>query len=178
MQQLKESNNDWMRPPEEQRWRTGSWQQRLQRAAAAGCGGAAAADGRSACHGSGYGGSHKQSSATSGPSKPTTTASSLRYASLHLQGESPTAILFSCCGVIAMQELGRMVFTKKKNLLKGWMWAVRGHELVPGIQKGARAMELREDGEPCVPPGVMLLILFPVRSGHPMGFLSHFLHLG
>ena len=32
------------------------------------------------------------------------------------------------------------------------MWAVRGHELVPGIQKGARAMELREDGEPCVPP--------------------------
>ena len=32
------------------------------------------------------------------------------------------------------------------------MGAVRGHELVPGIQKGARAMELREDGEPCVPP--------------------------
>lgn len=32
------------------------------------------------------------------------------------------------------------------------MWAVRGHELVPGIQKGARAMELQEDGEPCVPP--------------------------
>lgn len=45
-----------------------------------------------------------------------------------------------------------MVFTKKKNLVKDWMWAVRGHELVPGIQKGGLAMELREDGEPCAPP--------------------------
>ncbi|XP_048544077.1 uncharacterized protein LOC125523073 [Triticum urartu] len=166
MQLLEVRSNAWMRLLEEQRWWTGSWQQRLQRAAAAVCGGAAAADGRSACHRSGYGGSHEQGSTTFGPSKPTTTAS------------LPASTSFSCCGVIAIQELGRMVFTEKKNLLKGWMCVVRGHELVPGIQKGAHAMELREHGEPCVPPGAMLLILFPVRIGRPMGFLSHFLDLG
>ena len=29
---------------------------------------------------------------------------------------------------------------------------VRGHELVPGAREGARGVELREDGEPRVPP--------------------------
>ena len=37
-------------------------------------------------------------------------------------------------------------------LCRGRMGVVRGHELVPGILEGACAMELREDGEPCVPP--------------------------
>ncbi|XP_044318684.1 uncharacterized protein [Triticum aestivum] len=77
-------------------------------------------------------GEQSEAGATARPSKHTATASSPRYASLHLQGKK--------------KELACMVFTKKKNLLKDWMWAVRGHELVPGIQKGGRAMELREDG--------------------------------
>ena len=36
-------------------------------------------------------------------------------------------------------------------LCRGRMGVVRGHELVPWIREGACAMELWEDGEPCVP---------------------------
>jgi hypothetical protein len=31
-------------------------------------------------------------------------------------------------------------------------WPVRGHELVLGVREGAPGVELREDGEPRVPP--------------------------